>query len=59
MHQCPSMPILRRHKLPTAPLLLWPTEGHVSSKRILLGYLYRFGGTPPPSVAICKMKYCI
>ena len=50
---------LRRHKLPTPHLALWPTEVHVVMRRKVCEKRCYFLGTQTPLVATCKKKVCI
>ena len=51
--------ILRRHKLPTPHLALWPTEVHVVMRGKVCEKGCYFLGTQTPLVATCKSKVCI
>ena len=51
--------ILRRHKLPTPHLALWPTEVHVVMRGRVCEKGCYFLGTQTPLVATCKNKVCI
>ena len=51
--------ILRRHKLPTPHLALWPTEVHVVMRGKVCEKGCYFLGTQTPLVATCKNKVCI
>ena len=50
---------LRRHKLPTPHLALWPTEVHVVMRGKVCEKGCYFLGTQTPLVATCKSKVCI
>ena len=50
---------LRRHKLPTPHLALWPTEVHVVMRGKVCEKGCYFLGTQIPLVAACKSKVCI
>ena len=50
---------LRRHKLPTPHLALWPTEVHVVMRGKVCEKGCYFLGTQTPLVATCKNKVCI
>ena len=50
---------LRRHKLPTPHLALWPTEVHVVMRGKVCAKGCYFLGTQTPLVATCKSKVCI
>ena len=51
--------VLRRHKLPTPHLALWPTEVHVVMRGKVCEKGCYFLGTQTPLVATCKSKVCI
>ena len=51
--------MLRRHKLPTPHLALWPTEVHVVMRGKVCEKGCYFLGTQTPLVATCKNKVCI
>ena len=55
----PYTHILRRHKLPTPHLALWPTEVHVVMRGKVCEKGCYFLGTQTPLVATCKNKVCI
>ena len=50
---------LRRHKLPTPHLALWPTEVHVVMRGKVCEKGCNFLATQTPLVATCKNKVCI
>ena len=50
---------LRRHKLPTPHLALWPTEVHVVMRGKVCEKGGYFLGIQTPLVATCKNKVCI
>ena len=50
---------LRRHKLPTPHLALWPTEVHVVMRGKVREKGCYFLGIQTPLVATCKNKVCI
>ena len=56
--KAPSL-MLRRHKLPTPNLALWPTEVHVVMRGKVCEKGCYFLGTQTPLVATCKNKVCI
>ena len=60
-HATPTLQnrILRRHKLPTPHLALWPTEVHVVMRGKVCEKGCYFLGTQTPLVATCKNKVCI
>ena len=55
----PSLSPLRRHKLPTPHLALWPTEVHVVVRGKVCEKGCYFLGIKTPLVATCKNKVCI
>ena len=60
LHQdSPPWMMLRRHKLPTPHLALWPTEVHVVMRGKVCEKGCYFLGTQTPLVATCKNKVCI
>ena len=55
----PTYTFLRRHKLPTPHLALWPTEVHVVMRGKVCEKGCYFLGIQTPLVATCKNKVCI
>ena len=51
--------LLRRHKLPTPHLTLWPTEVHIAVRGKVCEKGCYFLGIHTPLVATCKNKVCI
>ena len=54
-----TLPFLRRHKLPTPHLVVWPTEVHVVVRGKVCEKGCYFLGIQTPPVATCKNKVCV